>query len=243
MRSCRTSSFSPSSFLDGQIGCILNFSGVLAFYREHEGCDWDDVRDRHYREQFSKYAQSIAAVFDLIKDSSSSINFVWERAVLSKGVYFTEKSGAKYNLLSSRDTRNNIPRDHSWRRLLRINTPLIEQKQEHVKEVFDDPNFDVKDVIGSLEKICKDALGLLDAKDWRILFLERPELFKVCEQGFIINNGNEFILLHQSQRNHTHSELYSKYLYLQLKAEHFNSEPFTIFKYVPTIGTDYFVMV
>ena len=235
--------FEKHSFLDGQIGCILNFSGVLAFYREHEGCDWDDMRDRHYREQFSKYAQSIAAVFDLIKDSSSSINFVWERAVLSKGVYFTEKSGAKYNLLSSRDTRNNIPRDHSWRRLLRINTPLIEQKQEHVKEVFDDPNFDVKDVIGSLEKICKDALGLLDAKDWRILFLERPELFKVCEQGFIINNGNEFILLHQSQRNHTHSELYSKYLYLQLKTERFNFSPFTIFKYVPTIGTDYFTHI
>ena len=115
-------------------------------------------------------------------------------------------------MLSSRDTRNNIPRDHSWRRLLRINTSLIEQKQEYVKQVFDDPNFDAKDIIGSLKIICKDALSLLDANDWRILFVERPELFGVCEQGFIINNSNEFILLHQSQRNHTHSELYSKYL-------------------------------
>src|SRR5699024_11172497 len=31
-----------NTFLNGQIGCLLKFSGILEYYRQHNNCDWDD---------------------------------------------------------------------------------------------------------------------------------------------------------------------------------------------------------
>ena len=219
------------AFLDGQIGCILNFSGVLAFYREHEHCEWSEEEDNQYIEQYREYANSITTVFALIERSSSSIGFLWERAVLSKGVYFTDKRGDKYNMLSSRDTRNNIPRDHSWRRLLRIGTPAIEQKQEFVKALLNDPLFDKSNLKESLTAICEQALSNEGIAPWKKALIKHKELMAYCQQGFIEKSNAEFILLGQSQRNHNHIELYSKVIELELTKEKELLSPFDILGY------------
>lgn len=215
------------SFLNGQIGCILNFSGILAHYRAHQNCKWEVECDRHFLDQFKHYSDALIAIFNLIEDSSSSIDYLWERAVLSKGEYFTEKRGDKFNMLSSRDTRNNIPRDHSWRRLLRIGTATIEQKQSYVKAVIDDSLFSTSDVKKSLAKICEKALQEKSVEPWKKALINHTELIAYCRQGFIEKNALEFILLNESQRNHYHSELYTKALELELKNEKSELVPFS----------------
>ncbi|MBT0090791.1 DUF262 domain-containing protein [Vibrio alginolyticus] len=229
-----------NTFFNGQIGFLFNFSGVLEFYRENNHCSWDDELDSGYLEKFRHYKLSACAVFDLMATDSSAINYAWERAVLSKGVYFTEKSGHRFNLLSSNDTRNNIPRDHSWRRLLRITVKSTrsEDKQRYVKAVFDDPYFDTENVQTSLEKICSDALENPTIELWQKCFIRYPILFKKCRQGFISNDGTEIILLSESQRNHYHSELYSKVIELRLNKEVEELLPFKYIRYVPVKSRD-----
>lgn len=219
------------SFLKGQIGCILNFSEILSFYREHEHCNWSAEEDYEYLTSFTRYSNAIQRVFDQIENSSASIDYLWERAVLSKGEYFTDKRGGKYNMLSSRDTRNNIPRDHSWKRLLRFGTASIEQKQSYVKAVLDDPLFNAKEIQTSLSAICSDAIESEEIEPWRKALIQHKELMGYCRQGFIEKDYGEVILLNESQRNHYHSELYTKRLELELYEKKDLLLPFSHFNY------------
>lgn len=218
-------------FFNGQIGCILNFSGILDFYRKHNQCDWDNTLDRQYFERFNQYFYSLSKVFEAIDKSSSLIGYAWERAVLSKGVYCTSTSWDRLNLLSSRSTKNNIPRDHSWRRLLRIGDEGIEVKQTYVKDILDDPLFNPENLADSLQAICDQALLNTELDDWRYMLIKHKKLFDYCEQGFISHNSSETILLGQSQRNHYHCEFFTKALELELKASNERPFPITLIDY------------
>lgn len=220
-------------FFRGQIGFILKFSGIVDYYISNKNTNWDES-DQEYLESFKRYAESASAVFYSIEQDSGSINYAWERAVLTKGDYLTSASASRFNLLSTRLNKNNIERDHSWRRLLRVSSNQDEiwgYKQSYVKAVLDDPNFDTKDVQGSLEMICDEALRKSGCQDWRFLFVSKPDLFKICQQGFIVKNDNEIVLLHESQRNHFHSEIYSKFLELDLIDRQVKTAPFGRFDY------------
>ncbi|MDV6327418.1 DUF262 domain-containing protein [Idiomarina sp. Sol25] len=221
------------SFLKGQIGCILNFSEILNYYREHKHCNWSAEEDVEFLSSFTRYSNAIQRVFDQIESSSASIDYLWERSVLSKGVYFTDKRGDKYNMLSSRDTRNNIPRDHSWKRLLRFGTASIEQKQSYVKAVLDDPLFNAKEIQTSLSAICSNAIESEDIESWRKALIQHKELIAYCQQGFTEKNNYEFVLLGQSQRNHTHIELFTKVLEIELSQDKSLIAPFSWLRYEP----------
>jgi hypothetical protein len=219
--------FEDHEFFRGQIGFALKFSGIVDYFNEHENVAWFDVEESYFK-QFKHYADSSSALFSKIADSSKALNFAWERAVLSKGDYLTSTSADRFNLLSSRTNKNNVDRDHSWRRLLRLplqESSLWNERQQHVKAVLDDPAFDLNDLRAGLEAICDQALIDLPI-DWRSMLIAKPELFWLCHQGFIVRNSHEVVLLHESQRNHTHSELYSKYLELELKDVGLSTAPF-----------------
>ena len=218
-------------FFNGQIGCILNFAGILEFYREYKHCDWEDNSNKQYFEQFNRYFHSLSHVFNAIEKSSASIGYAWERAVLSKGVYCTSATWDRINLLSSRSTKSNIPRDHCWRRVLRIGDEAIEKKQTYVKAVLDDSRFTTNNVAVSLQAICDEALHNTELDDWRHELIKHKELFECCEQGFISHNDSETILLGQSQRNHYHYEFFTKALELELKASKDLLLPFTSINY------------
>ena len=115
-------------FFKGQIGFLLNFSGILAFYREHKDCNWNEVDNNQYLTQFNKYSESAGRIFSLIEDSTTNLDYRWERAVLSKGFYFTKRD-TRFNMLHTRSTKDNISRDHSWKRLLRIGSNEMETKR------------------------------------------------------------------------------------------------------------------
>lgn len=226
-------------FFRGQIGFILKFAGIVEYCFEHDDTNWGD-QDSEFLDRFQHYACTASAVFLRINKSSDEINYAWERAVLAKGFYLTDTTANRFNLLSTRLTKNNIERDHSWKRLLRPigKDHLWDKRQSFVRAVLDDPYFDSDDVGGSLETICRNALNASEDRDWRMMLIDEPQLISVCNQGFIAKHDDQVFLLHESQRNHLHSELYSKYLELKLTKEEFHPSPFRYFQYVASRASD-----
>src|SRR5690554_2203358 len=179
-----------------------------------------------YFEKFSDYSEKASLVFEESYDNRKhNKNFVFERAVLTKGNYFTNASQNRKNLLSTNLVKNNIKRDHSWKRLLRISgDEEWKSKRLFVQQVFDDSRFDKKDLVNSLESICCDKTN-----SWRDYFISYPYLIGYCNQGFIrFGNEKDIRLYGESQSNHTHVEMYT----YQLWKEYFipNKESFTPFK-------------
>lgn len=226
-------------FFKGQIGFILKFAGIVEYYFENGDFNCADEISA-FLVRFRHYARAASAVFLRINKGSEEINYSWERAVLTKGFYLTVTTAHRFNLLSTRLTKNNIARDHSWKRLLRTleKSHQWDVRQSFVKAVLDDPDFDLDDVSRSLETICRNALDASEVRDWRMMLVEEPKLWSLCEQGFIAKHDDQVFLLHQLQRNHLHSELHSKYLELKLTKENFNARPFRYFNYVPRRSSD-----
>lgn len=205
-------------YFKGQIAFILEFSGILSYYEENLDCGWTATIDSEYYEKFCKYSKSASVCFDAKdsekKQSSSTINFLWERAVLSKGDYLIHSSAWRKNLLS---TTINF-RDFSWKRLLRL-PPLgandddvlyWKNRRNFVKDVFDDKDFDNNNLQASLQIIIKSPIY-----DWRKHFIDNPELISYCEQGYIrFESENKIVLYKQSQQNHRQREMYTYSMYL-----------------------------
>lgn len=230
-------------FFKGQIGSILNFCGVLEFYRKQMDCNWNDDLNQQYYDRFNYYFDALAAVFNQISGNSGKIGYAWERAVLSKGNYCTEASNNRLNLLHSWKTTNNIPRDHSWRRRLRIGNDMDEIKQSYVKAVLDDPLFNADHLQDSLEEICTQSLNSGGLEPWRRALIKHKEIFDISKQGFIVHNADETVVLKQSQRNHYHCELFTQVLEFELNAEKEHLQPFTeiICEYVRSRDDDEYV--
>ena len=198
-------------YFNGQIGFLLYFSGIYEYYEDQNrhNCDWAPEDDDKYYDAFVGYSGKASAIF--MKDYDNRVKdgeFVFERAVFTKGNYMATSTAWRRNLLSTNVVKNNVKRDHSWKRFLRLGDwPQI---QNYVKEVMDDGRFDKDDVHGSLLEICKDRTGT-----WRDFFIEEPGLFEYCGQGFLhYKNDEGIVLLSQSQYNHYHAELYTYYLWL-----------------------------
>lgn len=212
----------------GQIGFLLEFSGILGFYLKHSNCNWTALEDADYFKKFLGYSEKASKIFD--KNYDNRINnpdLIFERAVLTKGDYLTDASQYRRNLLSTNLVKNNIKRDHSWKRLLRISD--VEnwiKRRDMVKQVFDDERFDKDNVVGSLKAICKDKTDT-----WRDYFIKNPALMSYCKQGFIRFEGDNNILLYsESQSNHMHAEMYTYQLWKESIEP--NKEQFLPFTYI-----------
>lgn len=206
------------TYLKGQIAFILEFSGILTYFDQHSNCNWSSSEDNNYFLSFTKYADCADATFSAIDPdknrSSASIDYLWERAVLSKGDYLIVTTANRKNLLS---TTTNL-RDYSWNRLLRLppigiqNDEIIywKNRRDFVKNVFDDKDFDNKNLQASLQNIINTPIN-----DWRKYFIGNPELIRYCEQGFIrFEDDYKITLYKQSQQNHRQREMYSYAFYL-----------------------------
>jgi len=217
-------------YFKGQILFILEFSGVLKYYEKHGNCDWNATDNSKYLDRFKEYANDAGAVFQTILKNSADIDYLWERAVLSKGDYLIPASAYRYNLLST--TKN--MRGFSWKRLLRLpqagaqEPEVWQERRSFVKEVFDDTLFDCVNLRESLTEICKTLPG-----DWRDYFIVNPEFYQYSEQGFIRfeedEEGDEFeiLLFKHSQQNHYHREMYSYDFFLNDLSDSNIYKPFT----------------
>lgn len=188
-------------YFDGQIGFILEFAGIVDYYKTNKNYAWSN--DKQYLNKFKNYSDKSVAVFGLSENDNEK--YIRERAILSKGDYLLKASSDRKNLLT---TKSNL-RDYSWKRLLRIGDNI--DKKNFVKQVLNEINF--PDVQESLTNIIKNYKN----KDWRFYFISNPDLINMCEQGFIkFINENDIILLAQSQMNHYHAEMYTYYLWKEL---------------------------
>lgn len=213
-------------YFNGQIAFILEFSGILEYYNLNKNCDWDSQEDVRFFSKFTDYTNKASVVFaDSYENRINDRNFIFERAVLSKGDYLTEASQSRKNLLSTNLTKGNIKRDHSWKRLLRfISEANWTDKRMFVKQVFDDERFDLNKIESSLESICQDR-----SNSWRDYFVANPALIEYCRQGFIKFENKDSILLYgESQSNHLHAEMYTYYLWKEYFEKSKNK--FTSFK-------------
>jgi len=199
-------------YFNGQIGFILKFAGIVGYYNLNKHCNWSNKENSNYFEAFTSYVNKASIVFE--KSYENRINnkdFVFERVVLLKGDYLTTASQNRKNLLSTSLVKNNIKRDHSWKRLLRItNDQRWIDKSNLVKLVFDEISLDKANIVNSLEEKCK--IDTLDS--WRKYFVNCPALIEYCQQGFIrYTSENDILLYGQSQSNHMHAEMYSFYVW------------------------------
>ena len=136
-------------------------------------------------------------------------DYLWQRALLSKGDYTLKKSKNNSFLVDGND------RDISWKRLLRDDN----EKRNYLKSLFDEIN--VETVKEDLQKIIEE-FKLRDLREnfiWRKYLTERPQILDVCGKNKFIrfNNYNDILLLEKSQTNGIHREFYSYALMVRLK--------------------------
>lgn len=219
-------------YFDGQIGFILDYSGVfdIACY------DWEPDLNDELLLKFRIYKEKASKVFaNSYYDRINNKNYCLERAALTKGDYYLWTSGDAFNLLTTNVVKNNVKRDYSWRRCLRV-----DEKDNHpgyyiFKKILDDNRFNVNDVQGSLELIAKDGR---EKSRWRDLLIKNPELIRYSAQGFIGNYEYSGIMLLTSLKsNATHSELHTYYLYNKYIKECMDVYPFEV-RYVETTAKE-----
>jgi hypothetical protein len=202
------------SYFLGQILFLFEYAGVLDWFEKHGHCNWSAAEDLDFLSVFERYTASAGAVFATIGTAGNK-DYIWERAVLTKGDYLPWLTAWRRNLMTRpRD------RDYSWKRLLRLPPPSAQAEDIHyqahqralVKQVLDDPIFSRENLRGSLAQICKNRPA-----DWRKYFIRKPALIGYCSQGYIRfqAEGHNIRLYKHSQQNHTQVELYSYDLWLR----------------------------
>ena len=222
-------------YFNGQIGFILEFSGIWDYYKQHRNCDWDDGEDKKYFENFKNYSEIAKIIFaNSYENRINDEDYIFERAVLVKGDYLTEASACRRNLLSTSQVKNNIKRDHSWKRLLRIvDDEKWGKRRNLVKQVFDNvikekkqhEDFTKENIVRALGKIISTRQGKLE--NWRDYFINCPALFEYSKQGFIRFEDKDKVKIYkESQSNFYQVEMHTYYLwkryiepYLQAKPE------------------------
>lgn len=214
-------------YFNGQIGFILEFAGIWKYFKAEHNLEWSIEDDSKYYGRFVKYSKDAQAVFaESYEHRVNDANYRFERAVLFKGDYLPSNN-LHYNLLSTNAVKNNVKRDFSWKRLLRLDKgEEAMERRSFVKAVFDDLSFDCTDPNNSL-KVVFD--GKSTGEQWRDTLIKYPSAIKHCEQGFIsffsgIKGCEGILPMSTSRLSGYHMELYTWALYRELK--NFSTEPF-----------------
>lgn len=210
-------------YFNGQIGFLLEFAGVGTVSLADEVAG-DAMKSAGALARFRRYYEVAKHVFmTQVGRRVNDRDCVFERAVLAKGDYVTGLMDHTHrsNLLSTDTVENNVKRDWSWKRWLRMgdgregydrrNGQVL---KERVKAVFDAVIDSVGEtggmsseaVMGGLDRLC-----VADTPDmWRNVLISYPELFGKSRKGFIRFDDDEQIVLYmQSQMNHYHAELFT----------------------------------
>ncbi|MDF1866360.1 MAG: DUF262 domain-containing protein [Saprospiraceae bacterium] len=208
------------TYFKGQIGFILEFSGIIDYFEIHRNCEWTQEEDAVFYEKFNQYTSKASAVFDFF-NSQENKQYLLERALLCRGDYLVNTSSNRKNFLS---TSKNM-RDYSWKRLLRYNNAEYVDKRNYVKELFDDNFFEINDLRNTFTNIIENASASNPDLGWRKYFISTPRLLDYCSQGFICMDADQIMLYNASQRNHKHKEMRIHHYFLN-HIENITTSPF-----------------
>jgi len=193
-------------YFRGQIGFILKFSGIQDYYQSNSNkCSWLIDEDVVYYNLFKSYTQKAKAVF-AINGIKEFKNFAWERALLTKGNYLLQENRNQSLLINGKD------RDISWKRLLRgseKNEEYFETRRNLVKQIFDDPEFNLKNIENSLNDIIVKSNNAIN--DWRKNFIELSSNLEYLGPKKYIRFYSEHLiyLLSRERMSGSHCEYYS----------------------------------
>lgn len=229
-------------YFTGQIGFLLNFSGIENYFEQYRKCDWSDMEDEVFFDRFNNYYQKSIAVFGEkgLKDFS---NYSFRRALFSKGDYLL-KEGRNLSFLID------VDRDISWKRLLfdggsrDKNEPkeLGEKRRNYLKMLFDDALFDLDKLPNCLTTVIETSLKRNDLV-WRRGFIDTPQLFSYMKKNpqdkslNIRHTNNSTYLLKGKKTSGNHAELQTLHFYYNhLKGNSY--APFNV-EYYPAVGEDF----
>lgn len=196
-------------YFRGQVEFLLDFSDILARWRDRGDCDWENDEDERYRAAFREQYERAAAVFD---DGGLRTfdAFVWERALLTFGDYLLP-NGRNLSLLDNED------RDASWKRLLRgseKDNDGLRTKRDLVRAAL--ALVDSADPQGSLHGRINEYLATAEtdpAAWWRRMLVECPEAMAYCKQRFLRDAGRDGLFLLEKKRTSAyHAELRTYHL-------------------------------
>lgn len=220
-------------YLNGQIGFLLYYSGIEAYYDEQDRIfGWTDTDNTIFLESFLDYLVKVTAVFQP-EGLGYFTDYVWRRALLTKGNYLLRES-LNFSFLIDKD------RDISWKRLFldggRADDGALE-KRNSVKALFDDPRFQIHDLSDSLSRIINETPH---TGDWREDFIRNPKLIEFLGQKKYIRreNGHVF-LLKLTRLSGRHGEVTTRLYYLQNynNWEHIPFQNEVVYQY--GVGRDY----
>ena len=207
-------------YFNGQIGFMLEFAGIIDYYVNEQNVDWTEEQNETFFDRFVKYSRDSQVVFaENYENRINDVNFRFERAVLFKGDYLPSNN-LHYNLLSTSTSKNNVKRDFTWKRLLRLDKDEVAtERRSFVKAVFDDPAFDSNNPNECLKNV---FAGKSTGEQWRDYLIKYPSAISYCEQGFISFLGDiegcEGVLpMYSSRLSGYHRELYTWGLYCELQ--------------------------
>jgi hypothetical protein len=212
-------------YFNGQIGFLLDFSGIEQVYDVDSQLSWSDKEEQHCLNAFDAYAAKVQEIFN--KDGINQFDqFLLERALLSMGDYLLSK-GRNRSFLIDKD------RDISWKRLLRDKS----DQRDVFKQLLQ------KLVVGETEKSLHEIIRSSKVEDWRKYFVQFPELIQVCGKERLIrhNDENDILLLEKSRMNGMHREYYSFALCCRLtnmenKVEFFPAKSTEYYSHIDSIN-------
>lgn len=239
---------SENTFLDGQTGALLAFSGLTAEY-ERQIAEYQDNNpeaefvddgagilfgadsNSAYYSDFINYLNKFTMLFDSdgvrkeIEDGA-----LFRRALLcygGKDSYMLPPGKAIQSFLDNTD------RDHGFKRLLRDDN---ENKRGYLKELMDDIVID-RPICAQLEEII-DRKTFNDEDRWKRYFIKIPEIldcvstndesrkdpqgnwvFAIPRRFIRMNTGDDILLLTKTQTNSINRELYSYVLFLRARQQ------------------------
>ena len=224
-------------YFKGQIGFILDFSGIERYYQLNQNCNWSITENSEYLRLFNEYADKASAVFgpgglrripefDFNRAGTWDKRYLWERALLTKGSYVLYANSNCSFLIDGKD------RDISWKSLLRDENG---GRRLFVKNLFDDDTFDASNLYGSLRKIIEAAT----ITDWRKHFVEGEDIFDYLgsRRQMRWENEQSIYLLEKMRMSGPHAEYYS-YAFFKKEMEGKDFAPFSLPKYFSVSGDE-----
>jgi hypothetical protein len=222
-------------YFKGQIEFLFVFADLFDMWKSTMSITWktDSDEDKQYQNKFNYYLRRTSKVFDATginlsnkerltffgilrnlvpnreKNNLKNPDFIWERALLTKGDYLGT-TGLNKSLLSDED------RSFDWKRLLRGSIDGSDTRRMFVKDIFDEIEED-QDVTKTLKKLVKDNHRNTSIELWRQMLIAEPECIEYCEKRNIrYSNSEPIYLLKKNQMNGEHAELYSYYFHMHI---------------------------
>lgn len=197
-------------YFRGQIGFLLDFSGVRAKSSERRVEEWTPDEHGELQSLFEVYLAKGKLTFsELGLATLPGEAHQWQRSLLAVGNYLVRVGR---NCSFGTDPPSN---PDSWKRFLRGGTSTASGRP-HLKMLWDrlDPSADIGPQLASIRETAS-------LEPWRAAMVAYPQVIAYCGQRKIRweDGAKEIYLLRKTQMNGAHAELFSFVLHIELDTE------------------------